>query len=64
MKKQYKVTKTSIISGVEHSLWINMDLEDYDAWQKGKSIQYALPYLTSGEREFWITLRMTTNENT
>jgi len=30
-------------------------MADYDAWQKGKLIQNAMPYLTPSEREFLMT---------
>lgn len=44
-----------MMSGKEHTLTLNLDINDYTAWQNGKLIQNAMPYLTSEEREFLMT---------
>jgi hypothetical protein len=55
LRVQHQFTKMSMMSGKEHTLTLNLDINDYTAWQNGKLIQNAMPYLTSEEREFLMT---------
>ena len=49
-------TRTSRMTGIEHSMEIDLNPNDYEAWfSNGVLIQVALPYLTSDEREFLMT---------
>ena len=55
MKQPYEITKISPFSKKAQTQKIEFDMADYDAWQKGKLIQNAMPYLTPSEREFLMT---------
>lgn len=55
MKLPQKVMRLSPFSKRVHTMTIVLDIDDYMAWEKGKLIQHALPYLTPDEREFIMT---------
>lgn len=51
-----KVTKTSMFSGKDHTVNVNVTVAELYAWQiKGEKIQDAMPHLTPDEREFLMT---------
>jgi hypothetical protein len=55
-KKDYTITKKSMISGKENTFTIRMDPQDYNDWlNKRKLIQDALPYVSAEDREFLMT---------
>ena len=45
-------TRRSPISGVDHEMTMQIDMDDFQKWLEGTNIQVALPYLTANEREF------------
>lgn len=48
-----KITRQSIISGIERTLEIPVDPEDFIIWQSGQcNIQEIMPYLSDDHREF------------
>ena len=47
-----KITRTSMFTGVIHTLEINVTPEQIARWQGGELIQNAMPNLTPDEREF------------
>ena len=47
-----KITKTSIHSGIERTLDLDVTLEEYASWRGGELIQNAMPRLNADEREF------------
>ena len=49
------ITRVSMISGKEHIMDLDVTPEQFDEWQQGKLIQYAMPNLTPSEREFIMT---------
>jgi hypothetical protein len=49
------ITKTSILTGVEHTLDIPVTLEQLHAWQQGALIQNVMSHLSKDEREFLIS---------
>ena len=51
----YKIIKTSNLTGKTNTMIIRLDIQDINSWKDGMLIQNALPYLTSEEREFLIT---------
>lgn len=55
MRKTYKVSRVSQISGKTHVREITMDRDDYYNWVNGMTIQRALPYLSLDDREFLMT---------
>jgi hypothetical protein len=56
-----KITRTSILTGNEHTREIDVTQEQLDAWEEGQNIQYAMPNLSPSEREF-IKTGITTDE--
>jgi hypothetical protein len=47
------IKRKSVISGIERTRSIPVNLDDYMAWQAGLgSIQDLMPYLTDSDREF------------
>lgn len=56
------IKRKSVISGIERTRNIPVNLDDYMAWQAGLgNIQDLLPYLTDSDREF-ILSGITTEE--
>ena len=48
-----KITRTSVVSGVERTRDVPVDPRDLMAWQAGTgSIQMVMPYLSDSDREF------------
>lgn len=50
-----KITRKSIIDGVERTMDIDVTEEQLEAWTSGTLIQKAMPNLTASEREFIMT---------
>ena len=50
-----KITRTSMISGVERTLDLPVTQEQLDAWTAGTLIQEAMPQLSADDREFVMT---------
>jgi hypothetical protein len=50
-----RITRKSQVSGVTRTLDLPITQEQFDDWQSGKHIQWAMPHLTPGQREFLIT---------
>lgn len=51
-----KITKVSMLSGVEHTMDLDVTQEQLDRWQSGHElIQNVMPHLTASEREFLMT---------
>jgi len=46
------ITRTSILSGIERTLDINVTEEQLKAWEDGVLIQNAMPNISASEREF------------
>ena len=49
------ITRTSKLTGKEHSLSIDVTTQQLEAWYAGELIQNIMPNLTPDEREFLIT---------
>jgi len=48
-----RITRKSVISGIERTRDIPVNPEDYITWEKGYcNMQDAMPYLTDNDREF------------
>ena len=47
-----KVTRLSPVSGVRHTMELDVTTKQIVAWEKGEMIQNVFPHLTAGEREF------------
>jgi hypothetical protein len=47
-----KITRRSMITGVERTLEIDVTQEQLDAWSNGAFIQDAMPNLSADDREF------------
>jgi hypothetical protein len=48
-----RITRKSVISGIERTLDIPVNPEDYVAWLQGYgAIQELMPYLNANDREF------------
>ena len=54
-REMRKIKRVSGFTGETHVIEMNIDWEDYAAWQNGMLIQRAFPYLTPDEREFLMT---------
>lgn len=50
-----KITKTSMMTGVEHTREINMTEQELEQFRRGKHIQWLCPQLSVDDREFLIT---------
>jgi hypothetical protein len=50
-----KITKTSILSGKEHTMDLPVTQEQIDTYNKGALVQRAFPHLSAEEREFLLT---------
>ena len=49
------VTKVSIITSREHTMTMDITLDQVDAWLEGELVQDAFPNLNEVEREFLIS---------
>lgn len=49
------VTKTSIISGVEHTREIDITLAQLHRWMAGENLHVVAPHLDSDDREYIIS---------
>jgi len=49
------VSKASLLSGLRHTMVLDITIDQYDLWQGGELIQKAMPNLTADEREFLMT---------
>lgn len=49
------ITKSSLITGVEHTRSIDVEPEQLEAWENGMLIQEAMPHLSTDDREFIMT---------
>jgi len=49
------VSKASLLSGLRHTMVLDITIDQYDSWQGGELIQKAMPNLTADEREFLMT---------
>lgn len=48
-----QITRKSVISGIQRTMEIPVNPEDFAAWQSGYgNIQDLMPYLSLGHREF------------
>ncbi len=47
-----KITRLSPVSGVRHTMELDVTSKQIVAWEKGEMIQNVFPHLTAGEREF------------
>lgn len=47
-----KITRTSMQSGIERTIDIDVTQEQIDAWEKGALIQNVMPHLSLDDREF------------
>lgn len=48
-----RITRKSVISGIERTRDIPVNPEDYINWEKGYgSMEDTMPYLSDGDREF------------
>jgi len=50
-----EITKTSMFSGIEHTVDLPVTAVELRAWEEGKLIQNVFPDLTRGQREFIMT---------
>ena len=50
-----KITRTSMFTGVEHTLDLPITEQQIAAWISGTLIQKAMPQLSADEREFVMT---------
>jgi uncharacterized NAD-dependent epimerase/dehydratase family protein len=50
-----KITKMSIITGIEHTLEVDVTDSQLREWESGVVIQRAMPELSADMREFLIT---------
>jgi len=50
-----KITKNNMITGVPHTIELDVTPEQIKAWEGGMLIQDAMPNLSVDEREFIIT---------
>lgn len=48
----FRVHAISIFDGSQGSMEMGIDVEGWEAWQRGELIQNAMPLLTPDEREF------------
>lgn len=47
-----KITRKSMLTGIERTLEIPVTQEQLTAWEQGELIHKAMPNLTAAEREF------------
>lgn len=50
-----KITKKSMLTGISHTLELDITDEQIKRWQDGALIQDVMPQLSSDEREFLIS---------
>lgn len=50
-----KITRESTLTGVTHTLDIDVTQEQFNRWQSGSYIQDAMPHLSADDREFLIS---------
>jgi len=50
-----KITRRCMLTGQENTREINCTQEQLDRWERGELIQYAMPHLSPGDREFLMT---------
>ena len=50
-----RITRTSMVSGIERTLDLPVTEEQFAAWKSGTLIQRAMPNLSADEREFIMT---------
>ena len=50
-----EITKTSMFSGIEHTVDLPVTATEIRAWKEGKLVQNVFPDLTRAQREFIIT---------
>lgn len=49
-----RITRTSIITGIEHTREIDVTPDQMKLWKDGMLIQLAMPHLSADDREFII----------
>ena len=49
------ITKRSMLTGHEHTMYLNVTMQQIKDWEEGTLIQDAMPNLNSIEREFIIS---------
>lgn len=49
------ITRKSILTGIEHTMDINIEFNQYMDWYNGMPIQQAAPHLSADVREFLMT---------
>ena len=49
------ITKRSMLTGHEHTMDLNITMQQIKDWEEGTLIQNAMPNLTSDQREFIMT---------
>lgn len=50
-----KITRESTLTGLTHTLDIDVTQEQFNRWQSGSYIQDAMPHLSADDREFLIS---------
>ena len=50
-----RITRTSVVSGLERTIVMPIERKQYMAWKNGEMIQDAMPHLTNDQREFLMT---------
>ena len=50
-----RITRKSILTGIDHTIEIPVTIAQVVAWNSGMHIQDAMPNLTAGQREFIMT---------
>ena len=53
--KTMRITMRSGLTGVEHTLEIDVTDDQLSLWESGTNIQDAMPHLSADEREFIMT---------
>lgn len=54
-KKRIKITRTSVLSDITRSMFLDITQEQLDAYNKGALVQNVFPNLSADEREFLMT---------
>jgi hypothetical protein len=49
------IIRTSTLTGVTHTMNLDITLHEYREWEDGALIQNCMPHLTASEREFLIS---------
>ena len=50
-----RITRRSMLTGIEHTMDLDITWAHVQAWQDGALIQNAMPHLTASQREFLIS---------